>query len=217
MPDTLESTPAGMFSRWNHSAGKRAFDLVCAGSLLLLISPLLLVVALAVKCTTDGPIFFRHHRVGKNGSLFDVLKFRTMSANPQQAGPNVTRSGDPRITSVGKLLRKWKLDELPQLINVVRGEMSLVGPRPDAPQYIRELSPQQKQVLMLSPGITGAASLRYRDEETVLSRVPANDLEHFYCTELLPAKVRLDTDYAHRANFLTDFILLLRTGAAIFR
>lgn len=218
MRETYPLTTSGaIFRHWNHSAGKRCFDVVCAGALLFLSSPVLLVVAVLVKCTSPGPVFYSHQRVGRNGALFGVLKFRTMTANRQIVGPNLTRKGDRRITGIGRVLRKWKLDELPQLINVMRGEMSLVGPRPDAPEYVRELTAEQRLVLMLPPGITGAASLVYRDEEAMLSKIAEEQLEKFYSTELLPAKIRLDMDYARRANLLTDVVILLRTLGAITR
>lgn len=213
--DAMQSST--IFSRWNHSTGKRLLDVVFASVFLALSSPILLVVALLVKCTSSGPVLYRHERVGKNGRLFKVLKFRTMSSNRQVAGPNLTRSGDGRVTTIGKLLRKWKVDELPQFLNILSGEMSLVGPRPDALQYIRHLSTDERQILLLPPGITGAASLAFRDEETVLSRVAVEQLEEFYCTELLPAKVRLDMDYARQASFVSDLVILFRTVAAIIR
>ena|SRR5271166_5397700 len=218
MLETYESTHSGAgFRHWNHSAGKRCFDAVCASILLLLSSPVLLIVALLVKCSSRGPVFYSHRRVGKDGARFGVLKFRTMSADRQIAGPSLTRRGDRRITAIGRVLREWKLDELPQLINVVRGEMSLVGPRPDAPKYVDQLAGEQKLVLMLSPGITGAASLEYRDEEAMLAEIAEEQMEEFYSTKLLPAKIRLDMDYARRASFLTDLVILLRTLGAIVR
>jgi lipopolysaccharide/colanic/teichoic acid biosynthesis glycosyltransferase len=219
MLETYESTQSGaVFRHWNHSAGKRCFDVVCASFLLLLSSPVLLLVALLVKCSSRGPVLYSHQRVGKDGALFGVLKFRTMFADRQIVGPSLTRRGDRRVTAVGRVLREWKLDELPQFINVVRGEMSLVGPRPDAPEYVHELTSEQKLVLGLSPGITGAASLEYRDEEAMLSDITTEEqLGKFYCTELLPAKVRLDMNYARRANFLTDLVILIRTLGVILR
>jgi lipopolysaccharide/colanic/teichoic acid biosynthesis glycosyltransferase len=216
--NTLDAMPSSTtLSRWNHSTGKRLLDVACASVFLALSSPLLLVAAILVKCTSSGPTLYRHERVGKDGRPFKVLKFRTMSSNRQVAGPNLTSSGDRRVTTIGKLLRRWKVDELPQFLNVLSGEMSLVGPRPDAPQYVRQLSTDEKQILLLLPGITGAASLAFRDEETVLSRVATEQLEEFYCTEVLPAKVRLDLDYARQASFVGDLAILFRTVAAILR
>jgi lipopolysaccharide/colanic/teichoic acid biosynthesis glycosyltransferase len=200
---------------WNRSRGKRLFDLLLALVLLILSSPVMLAVALVVRVTSKGPIFYRQWRVGREGREFQLFKFRTMTHAPEQQGPSVTRAKDPRITGAGRMLRKWKLDELPQLFNVVRGDMSFVGPRPDVSQYLECLDDAQKQILHLRPGITGSATLRYRNEEQLLSQVPAGKLEYFYCTQVLPEKVRLDLDYARTAGFISDLTILLRTFRAI--
>jgi lipopolysaccharide/colanic/teichoic acid biosynthesis glycosyltransferase len=200
---------------WNRSRAKRSFDLLLALILLILSSPLMLAVALVVRVASKGPIFYRQWRVGREGREFQLLKFRTMTHAPEQQGPSVTRAKDPRITAAGRLLRKWKLDELPQLFNVVRGDMSFVGPRPDVSRYLESLDDAQKQVLHLRPGITGSATLRYRNEEQLLAQVPAGQLESFYCTQVLPEKVRLDLDYARNAGFISDVAILFRTFRAI--
>jgi len=197
---------------WNDSLCKRLFDLVLALLLLLLLSPLMVALALSVKLTSKGPVLFRQERVGKDGRQFQLMKFRSMREASQ--GPKVTRAGDPRVTTVGRIIRKWKLDELPQLFNVVRGDMSFVGPRPDVAEYLRHLSQPQRQILHLRPGITSSATLRYRKEEQLLSQVN-EDLETFYCTKLLPDKVRTDLDYARNAGFKSDLGLLLKTLGAI--
>jgi lipopolysaccharide/colanic/teichoic acid biosynthesis glycosyltransferase len=202
-------------SGWCHSAAKRAFDLLCAVPVLISALPLMLLIAAVVKLTSEGPVLFRHRRVGVEGKEFSLLKFRTMAHQRREAGPAVTRAGDPRVTPAGRLLRKWKLDELPQLINVVRGEMSLVGPRPDSAEYLDALPSEYRRVLRLRPGITGAATVQLRHEEQLLAEIPPEQLVHFYVGTLLPRKVRLDLEYATRASFRTDMALLFRTFAAI--
>jgi lipopolysaccharide/colanic/teichoic acid biosynthesis glycosyltransferase len=171
------------------------------------------VAAILVRFASGKPILFRHRRVGKNGTQFMLLKFRTMSNS--MMGANVTRAGDPRVTLIGKILRKWKIDELPQLVNVLRGEMSLVGPRPDVVEYLETLNPAQKKILKLRPGITGAATLCYRNEEQLLSTVEPKNLKSFYCTQVLPEKVRIDLSYAQRASFAGDVAILWRTLFAV--
>lgn len=205
------------FSPWNQSTGKRLFDLLLAVVLLTLSSPVLPVVAIAILVSSKGPIFYRQWRAGRGGKEFQLFKFRTMAHAPQQVGPSVTRAGDPRITAVGRLLRRWKLDELPQLLNVIRGEMSLVGPRPDVPQYLASLNPAQRQILCLRPGLTGLATLHYANEEQLLSKIPRERLEYFYCNEVLPEKVRIDLEYAQTAGFLTDLTILFLTARTILR
>ena len=197
-------------SMWNQSKGKRLFDLFLAAALLVLVTPVMLVVAFVVKLTSRGPVFYRQWRVGQEGREFQLIKFRTMT-HVLQPGPSVTRAGDPRITAAGRVLRKWKLDELPQLLNIIRGEMSFVGPRPDVAEYLESLNGEQQKILCLRPGITGLATLHYHDEEQLLSRVPEAQLKSFYCTEVLPEKVRIDLDYARSAGFLSDLAILLRT------
>ena len=212
------SCPGGIeieVSGWNQSKGKRLFDLLFAAVLLILVSPAMLIVALLVKTSSRGPALYRQWRVGKHGRQFQLIKFRTMGHASQQAGPSVTRAGDPRITAAGRVLRKWKLDELPQLLNVIRGEMSFVGPRPDVAEYITSLNREQQKILQLRPGVTGAATLHYRNEERLLSSVPVAELKRFYCSNVLPEKVRLDLEYARSAGFLSDLGILLQTAGAI--
>jgi lipopolysaccharide/colanic/teichoic acid biosynthesis glycosyltransferase len=208
--DALYGPP--LENAWNDSLLKRLFDLLLALLLLFLFSPLMLAIALSVKSTSKGSVLFRQNRVGKHGHEFQLFKFRSMRQGC--AGPKVTRTGDPRITAVGSIIRKWKLDELPQLFNVVRGDMSFVGPRPDVAEYLRRLNQAQRQILHLRPGITSSATLKYRKEEQLLSQVNDN-VETFYCTEVLPEKVRMDLDYAQNAGFRSDLGILLRTLGAI--
>jgi lipopolysaccharide/colanic/teichoic acid biosynthesis glycosyltransferase len=201
-------------STWNCSRGKRLFDLLLATVCMVPASPVMLAVALVVKLTSQGPIFFRQRRVGKEGREFQLIKFRTM-VNKGEVGPRVTRAGDPRITAAGRVLRRWKLDELPQLLNVIRGEMSFVGPRPDIAEYLASLDSEHRKVLELWPGLTGAATLQYRNEEELLSQVPASELQQFYCTQVLPEKVRIDLQYAEKAGLMSDLGVLLQTVTAV--
>ena len=210
----VESPLGFCLSSWNNSVTKRLLDVAFAAGLLVLLSPVLLVIALFVKCTSSGPVLYRQKRVGRHGVLFTLVKFRSMASDI--AGPGLTRNEDRRVTGVGRVLRKWKLDELPQLINVVLGQMSLVGPRPDLPQYVCRLPAELKQIFELLPGVTGAASLRYRDEEYLFSQVAADCLDEFYCSQLLPDKVRLDLEYASHANLFGDLAILLRTAGSLF-
>jgi lipopolysaccharide/colanic/teichoic acid biosynthesis glycosyltransferase len=159
---------------WSLSGGKRLFDLTCALVVVVVASPIMIVLALAVKASSRGPCLFRQKRVGKNGDEFLVLKFRTMHSNDgNNSGPLLTRAGDRRVTSVGKWLRKWKLDELPQIFNVLRGDMSFVGYRPDMLKYLQTLIGHDRNILYFRPGITSPASLKFRNEEQELAKVPA--------------------------------------------
>ena len=172
-------------------------------------SPLLVLIALAVKCGDRGPVLFRQKRVGLNGQLFSIVKFRTMVPGAEKLGSSVTPGGDPRVTWVGRILRWTKLDELPQLWNVFRGDMSLVGPRPEVPHYVEKYTPRQRQVLRLKPGVTDLATLVYRNEEELLRN--AGDLEKVYVEEVLPRKIELNLAYASTANAWEDTKVILRT------
>ena len=208
--------PAFDLSPWCFCRLKRALDLICALILIPATLPLMAIVALLVKTTSPGPALFRQTRVGKGGKDFQLLKFRTMYHEQRNPGLDLTRRGDPRIMPVGRLLRRWKLDELPQLFNVLRGEMSLVGPRPDLPVYFAKLRAEQRLVLCLTPGITGAASLQFRNEEVLLAQIADDRLENFYVHMLLPQKIVLELEYARNASIFTDMVLLFRTAAAVW-
>jgi lipopolysaccharide/colanic/teichoic acid biosynthesis glycosyltransferase len=175
--------------------------------LLALLAPVMLLLALLVRLSSPGPVFFRQQRVGHAGRLFWIYKFRTMRVN--WGGPQVTGGADPRITPIGAWLRCWKLDELPQLLNVAKGEMALVGPRPEVPRYVEQYTVAQQKVLSVPPGITGLAQLHYRDEEELLR--DAADPEALYLKEILPAKLAIDLDYLNRRGAWTDLRLILRT------
>jgi lipopolysaccharide/colanic/teichoic acid biosynthesis glycosyltransferase len=187
-------------------------DVIAAAFGLIVLSPLFLLIAALVKLHDGGPVFYRAKRVGKDGTLFHLLKFRSMVVNADKTGQVVTTQADSRVTPVGRVLRRTKLDELPQLWNVLIGEMSLVGPRPESPKYVEMYTPEQRRVLTVPPGITSAASLKYRHEEQLLS---GPDWEEVYCKEVMPAKLGIDLDYLSRRTLTTDFELVLGTVKAM--
>ena len=195
-----------------YDAVKRCIDLVVAIVLLLVLSPVLAVAAIAVKCSGSGPTFFRQIRVGRGGKPFEIVKFRTMRTT-SSPGPLITGAGDPRVTRVGRVLRRWKVDELPQLVNVLRGEMSFVGPRPEVPRYVNMFAEQYRELLAVRPGITDIASMAFRDEETLLGR--SSNPEDLYVREILPRKLALSHAYVRRRSFGLDLRLIARTVAAI--
>lgn len=192
---------------------RRLLDFLVSVIGLVVLAPLFVLIAVWVKIDSAGPVLHRAQRVGKGGKLFRVYKFRSMQAGAASAGPGITRQDDPRVTRTGRWLRKTKLDEFPQLINVARGEMSLVGPRPEAPRYVACYTPEQRNVLEFLPGITSAASLRYRDEEAMLN---TPDWETRYTQVILPEKLRLDLEYMQQRSFFTDLKLIWRTVMTIF-
>ncbi len=194
---------------------KRGLDCVAAGIGLTLLMPLLLLIALFVKLDSPGSVFFAHERVGRYGRKFKVLKFRTMVQDAHKRGGAITAGHDPRITRVGRILRKTKLDELPQLWNVLKGEMSLVGPRPEVEKYVQLWEPTlRERVLSVRPGITGLTQIRYRHEEALLAQQP--DPEKYYREVLLPLKLASDVEYVQRRSLAFDLYLLARTLIALF-
>ncbi|HEY3282035.1 MAG TPA: sugar transferase [Armatimonadota bacterium] len=198
---------------WLDEATRRSLDVVASLLGLLLLSPLLLLVGLLVRLTSPGPALFSQERVGRGGRTFRILKFRSM--RPSAEGPLVTSSGDSRVTPIGRLLRKTKMDELPQLINVLLGQMSLVGPRPEVPHYVKLYNERQRAVLAARPGITGPCQIEYCDEEAVLAAAP--DPEAAYRDKVLPAKLEIDLRYLQRRTVLTDLGILYRTFLRLVR
>lgn len=191
-------------SPWSQSVSKRLFDCGCVLLFLPILAPVLLVVALAVRCTSRGPVLFIQRRVGRFGTTFPIIKFRTMAHHHAEHAKNaVTTADNQRFTPVGPFLRRSKLDELPQLLNVLLGHMSLVGPRPKLPEHCSEM-PR----FACRPGITGAATVAFALEEKFLASVPKNMLDHYYHSVVLPAKLQLDIDYMAEATFASDFKLL---------
>jgi len=191
---------------------RRLLDVVVAAAGILLLSPLFAVLAVVVKLSSPGPVFHRGERVGRGGKPFKLYKFRSMGVG--KSGPAITRAGDSRITPVGVFLRRTKLDELPQLINVLTGDMSLVGPRPEAPRYVAMYDAEQRRILSARPGITSPASLRYRSEEAQLI---GDDWERLYVEEIMPAKLRIDIDYLERRTLASDLRVILATFATLFK
>ena len=189
---------------------KRAFDLLAAALGLALLSPLLAAIALAIRLDSPGPVLFRQQRVGRHGVPFRIHKFRTMVADAPARGPALTIGADARVTRVGRFLRARRLDELPQLIDVLKGDMSLVGPRPELPRYVA-LYPAalRERVLAVRPGLTDPASMAFLDESERLAR--AADPEREYVEVLLPAKLQAAVDYAERASLASDLRILLGT------
>jgi lipopolysaccharide/colanic/teichoic acid biosynthesis glycosyltransferase len=188
---------------------KRLFDIICSSLGLLVLSPVFMVVAVLVKIDSKGPVFFRHARIGKDFRPFRVYKFRTMKEGAEQCGAPVTVDRDERITRLGRLLRRTKLDELPQLLNVLKGDMSLVGPRPEVKEYVDLYAAEYRQLLTVRPGITDPASLQYSEEEKVLAESP--NWEEDYRKRVLPDKIRLSLQYVEDHSLVTDLRLILKT------
>ena len=194
---------------------KRLMDVVISGGALLVIWPVLLLIAVAIKIDDPGPVFYRQVRVGKDGKEFRIYKFRTMVVDADKKGLQITVGRDNRITRMGALLRKTKLDELAQLINVFTGEMSFVGPRPEVPKYVNLYTPYQRQVLLVRPGITDYASIAYRNENDLLEG--AEDPEKMYIETIMSDKIELNMKYLREISPIADIRLILSTIVAVIR
>jgi lipopolysaccharide/colanic/teichoic acid biosynthesis glycosyltransferase len=188
---------------------KRTFDVSVAAIGLIGLLPLILILAVLIKCDSQGPVFFKQKRIGKNFRAFSIYKFRTMKENAELSGPVITIGEDPRITHVGRFLRSAKVDELPQLINVLKGEMSLVGPRPELPRFVELFRRDYAEILTVRPGITDLASLKYQDEAKLMSQF--TNPEEEYARRILPDKIRLAKEYIDRSSIFFDLSLILRT------
>jgi lipopolysaccharide/colanic/teichoic acid biosynthesis glycosyltransferase len=194
------------------SYGKRALDICGSAGGLLMLSPVFAIAALSIKLTSRGPVFFRQTRIGRQGHPFRIFKFRSMHASDSDSGSAITIAGDARVTQVGRFLRRFKLDELPQLWNVLRGDMSLVGPRPEVPVYVADYTLEQRVVLSVRPGVTDPSSLAYRREEEILAA--ASDPESFYKTRILPDKLARSGAYLQNVTFYNDVRIILKTFAS---
>lgn len=219
LPDTMR-TPAvrpyydGLRSRTAALVGKRVIDVTMALILLVLLSPVLLVLAIWIKCDSPGPVFFRQVRITQNGRPFRIWKFRTMVADAEAHGTQVTVDGDSRITRVGSRLRRLRLDEIPQLFNVLAGEMSFVGARPEVPRYVEHYAPDMWATLLLPAGITCQASLNFKDEDRLLQA--GDDPDETYVREILPRKMADNLDYLRHFSLHGDMALMLRTVGQVF-
>lgn len=203
-----------MFSNFFSNFIRRFVDLLISAIGLFLISPFLCLIAIWIKFDSSGPALYRAQRVGRDGEIFGLFKFRTMYVGADKVGPGITTFGDQRITSSGRFLRRTKLDELPQLVNVLLGDMSLVGPRPEDPRYVELYTTAQRNVLKVRPGITSAASLKFRNEEEILSGA---NWEDDYRTKIMPTKLAIDLDYLAKRTLVTDGLLVVRTAFSMFR
>ena len=192
---------------------KRIFDIVASGIGLILLSPLFIILTIWIKCDSIGPVFYKQVRVGRNNMDFQLFKFRSMRVGSDKKGLITVGGHDPRITRSGYYIRKYKLDEFPQLINVFKGDMSLVGPRPEVRKYVDMYTEEQMHVLDVRPGITDLASIRYRNENELLERV--NDPDKYYVEVIMPDKLRINLEYVARHSFTFDIRFIFQTFRAI--
>lgn len=195
-------------------ATKRMLDIVVCVAALPVFLLAMIAIAIPIKVGSAGPVLYRARRVGRDMKMFDVLKFRTMTCG--SSGPGITRSGDARITPTGRWLRASKLDELPQILNVLKGDMSLVGPRPEDPRYVEAYTVEQREVLAVRPGMTCLAFLRFGHEQAYIERAQPTDVEHFYLTEVLPEKLAIELQYVHGWSFWGDLGIMARTIMSLF-
>jgi len=195
--------------------GKRIFDLVLAIPSIVILSPIFLLCAVLIKIETSGPVFFTQERMGRGWKPFRLYKFRTMVKDASRIGPSVTSANDPRITRVGRILRKLKIDEMPQIINVIKGDMSVIGPRPEVRKYVEAFRDDYKDVLRIKPGMTDYALIAFRNEEEILSKF--EDMEEGYLKEVLPKKIELYRKYMEEMSLLTDVKIFFKTILEILR
>ena len=193
---------------------RRIIALTFASLSLIILSPIFLVVAICAKLQSPGPTFYKSQRIGQHGITFEMYKFRTMVANADSFGQELTAYRDPRITLIGSFLRRWKLDEIPQLINIIKGEMSIIGPRPESPYYVQYYTQNQRQILQILPGITGPSQFANRNEEEKLKGKP--NPEQFYIDTLMPEKLQIDLEYIKRRNCYSDMLWVIRTILVLF-
>jgi lipopolysaccharide/colanic/teichoic acid biosynthesis glycosyltransferase len=192
------------------SALRRGLDVIVSATVLVVLAPLLALMAALVKLSSRGPVFFMQERIGRGGAPFGLLKFRTMAIDASARGPTITVGADPRITPIGAVLRRYKLDELPQFGNVLRGDMSLVGPRPEVPEYVAQYTEEQRRVFTVRPGITDPASLAYHEEASLLATF--DDPERAYREQVLPRKLAISLDYLARRTVASDLRVMAETA-----
>ncbi|MBP3505728.1 MAG: sugar transferase [Lachnospiraceae bacterium] len=206
--EILQHKPLGLFC-------KRLFDILVSLILLVLLSPVMLIISIWIKCDSKGPVMFRQTRVTTAGKEFRIFKFRTMVTDAEKLGTQVTVGKDPRITRSGHFLRKFRLDELPQLLNVLAGDMSFVGTRPEVPRYVEKYTPEMWATLLLPAGITSEASIKYKDEDKLLEA--AEDVDQVYVEQVLPGKMKYNLDYIRSFHFLGDIRIMIQTVFAVLR
>lgn len=194
---------------------KRCFDIFFSLTGICLLLWLFLIISIAIKCSSKGPTLFKQERVGKDGKIFKIWKFRSMVVNAESKGMQITTDGDNRITKVGKFIRKTKIDELPQFFNVLSGKMSFVGPRPEVPKYVAMYSDEQLRVLSVKPGITDLASIEFRNENDLLDG--DEDPERKYIEEIMPAKLELNLKYIEKAGYFYDIGLIFKTIGKVIK
>lgn len=192
---------------------KRMFDILVSFIMILVLSPVILILSVLIIADSGFPVFFRQERMGKDGKIFRIFKFRTMKNNSATAD-GITLYNDKRVTKIGAFLRKYRLDEIPQLFNIIKGEMSFVGPRPDLPKYYTVDDYGYKSVLLVRPGVTGEATLKFKDEDKILST--SENPEKTYTEEIFPQKVRLNIDYIKRISILYDLKIMMNTVIDVF-
>ena len=198
---------------------KRLFDLVVSSIMLILVSPILLVLSVMIKMDSEGPVFYRQERITTYGKTFRIFKFRTMVINADKIGALVTTGNDPRITKVGSKIRKYRLDELPQLINIFLGDMSFVGTRPEVKKYVDAYSDEMMATLLLPAGVTSLASIKYKDEDEIISKYTKEGMsvDDVYIQKVLPEKMKYNLDYVKEFSFIKDIVLMIQTVFAVLK
>ncbi len=206
--DSLKKKKAGLFC-------KRLFDVLVASVMFLVLLPVLLIIAFLIVTDSRGGIFYRQERVTQYGRKFKIFKFRTMVANADKIGTQVTVSNDSRVTKVGEKLRKYRLDELPQLINIILGDMTFVGTRPESTYYVKQYTPEMYATLLLPAGVTSEASIKYKDEAELLDK--ADDVDRVYIEEVLPEKMKYNLLSVRNFGFFREIMIMIRTVIAVVR
>jgi lipopolysaccharide/colanic/teichoic acid biosynthesis glycosyltransferase len=206
-----EDRTKGLYGRF----GKRIFDLILSVPSLIILSPVFLITAILIRLETPGPIVFSHERVGHDGRIFKLYKFRTMVKDASRIGPSITAADDPRITRMGKLLRRFKVDEMLQIVNVVKGDMSVIGPRPELQKFVSKFKKDYREILKMKPGMTDYALIVFRDEEKILGKF--KDTEEAYIKEVLPEKIKLYRKYMEDMGLATDVKIFFKTIWEILR